>query len=280
MFFLSKTMKVILLVVLIFCACHQIDGALQCKNPTGAAVDWWSMLKLPIITTAPTGSPARLGTAFVYLDSTAPNAWQSNAENSINGTNNALYQTLHPLYLSSSSSLGSLMYDDQDPTGTTHSSFGHTKGVWAFDSSTGFWLTHSVIFSSSFFLVAVSKINSFSLLSVPRFPSTDTYQYPDNEVNYGQSFLCVSLSLSTINNAAENLLFNKPYVFKSNLPTSLAASVPNVQSVLASKWITGAPYTRVFTISTLGGASWETFAKNAAWNNELWDALVAPTLKN
>ena len=90
----------------------------------------------------------------------------------------------------------------------------------------------------------------------------------------------MSLSLATINDAAENLLFNKPYIFKTNLPSSLSPQVPNIVSAINGNWITGSPYTRTYTIKTLGGVSWETFAKNPAWNNELWAGLIAPSLKN
>ena len=232
----------------------QVGATTQCVNPKGVAVDWWSILKLPVVPDAPNFSAQKLGVSYVYLDSTAPNAWQFDPSLELNGTANALSQTLAPVY--ASSSLGYLMYNDQDPaTGTVHSSFGHTKGVWGFDSSTGFWLTHSV----------------------PRFPPSP-YTYPDSETQYGQSFLCVSLTTTTINAAAQNLLFNKPYVFQSQLPDALAPLVPNITAVLAGKWVTGAPYTLTNVITTLAGTSWTTFAKNANWDNLLWSALVAPSL--
>ena len=90
-----------------------------------------------------------------------------------NTSQNGLYQTLTQLYKGSASEMGWLMYNDEEPDGSTHSSYGHTKGDMVFDNESGFWLVHSV----------------------PRWPNPPpgSYEYPDMEMKYGQSFLCMSL---------------------------------------------------------------------------------------
>ena len=64
------------------------------------------------------------------------------------------------------------MYTDETPSGSTYDSYGHTKGDVGFDSTSGFWLIHST----------------------PRWPNAppSTYNFPENEKDYGQSFLCMT----------------------------------------------------------------------------------------
>jgi deoxyribonuclease-2 len=70
------------------------------------------------------------------------------------------------------------IFVDQTPDNKEHTSNGHTKGGMGFDASGGFWLVHSV----------------------PRFPVATgggaTYNYPEKEKEYGQSFICMSYGTS------------------------------------------------------------------------------------
>ena len=227
----------------------------RCKNAKGENVDWWSMIKIPLMTGGK-GS-ARVGQAFVYSDASTSYTFTYDAAAYLNGSSNALSTTIQQVYNAPATSIGWLQYNDEDPAGVSHDSNGHTKGVIGFDASGGFWLVHSV----------------------PRFPPTP-YTYPAYATKYGQSFMCMSYSLSMLNKMGTNLLLNEPYVFSSNVPASLSSQVPNINAVLAKQWNTkvGASASQILT--TLGGASFTTFAKNDKWGKELWQDLVAPGLKS
>ena len=64
---------------------------------------------------------------------------------------------------------------------------GHTKGVLATSSEYGFWLVHSV----------------------PKFPelSGSDYKWGSASADYGQTFLCISMSLADIDGVAKQVGF-------------------------------------------------------------------------
>lgn len=67
------------------------------------------------------------------------------------------------------------MYNDEPPSSQVDMVKGHTKGVMASDTKTGFWLVHSV----------------------PHFPpelENGSYNYPATGHRYGQSFLCITMN--------------------------------------------------------------------------------------
>jgi len=150
------------------------------------------------------------------------------------------------------------MYNDQTPDGAEHDSNGHTKGVVSFDSSGGFWLVHSV----------------------PEFlmPSSDGYSFPESGEEFGQSFLCLSLSASTINQIAALMQYNRPYIYDQSLGASLAKDYPAVLSLVNGSYIKD-PVANLSLISTTGGTKFVAFAKTAEWNNDLYEFLVQPYFK-
>lgn len=93
-----------------------------------------------------------------------------------------------------------MMYNDEKPDGPTSSSKGHTKGVLLFDTSSGYWLVHSV----------------------PKFPPPNAYDYPDSGRTYGQSFLCVSFSYKQLKAIG---------TFKLGIPRRRSNNKPNSNSV-------------------------------------------------
>jgi len=166
-----------------------------------------------------------------------------------------LGHTLDQVYKGAKSTTGWVMYNDQNADGVTTSTYGHSKGVVGFDGTSGFWLIHSV----------------------PRWPVPHgtKYSFPDFERIYGQNFLCVTLDFSRMNDIGYQFLFSRPWVYDSNIPSSLGKSVSNLKSV-----IDGA-YQKVSNASILefrskGNVVFHHMAKNAKWNNEIYESLIAP----
>ena len=135
--------------------------------------------------------------------------------------------------------------------------YGHTKGVVFFDSTAGFWLIHSV----------------------PKFPPADAYSYPDSGTIYAQSILCLSLKYNQLTKVGTQLFFNHPDIYNSQLPTSFASANPDLANVIGGQFQKGVPYTSTLTLTTVGGQSFTSFAKSADFNQDLYSALVAPSLQ-
>jgi deoxyribonuclease-2 len=155
------------------------------------------------------------------------------------------------------------MYNDESPDEHKYESRAHSKGVVGLDAASGFWLVHSS----------------------PRFPDfvRNGYQGFGEGPNpastkYGQSFLCLSLAPGELDAVAANMQVNYPHVHDSWLPAALRARAPNV-----TEWLEGAHVTPATATSrpltTLGGNAFVAFAKNKAWAKDLYEDLVAPSLK-
>jgi len=200
------------------------------------------------------------GFDYAYFDSSSTKTTFSMASHGLDCTTNcALGSTLHQLY-AAKSSLAHLLYNDEpagELEGTTGSgvSGGHEKGVLVADTKGGFWLIHSV----------------------PVFPDLGPAQFTwSASTIYGQSFLCVSLTPSGVENAAKQLQYSDPYLFDSNVPSSFASSYPNLMAVFKGTRQTGA---NVGSITSAGGTKFTNFAKDNKWGQDLYDDLVGPTFK-
>lgn len=228
--------------------------SLGCKNENGSSVDWWVILKAPKIATYGDDSLSA-GYAYKYGDASTNSMERSN-HSLLENTTGALAITLSQIFTGNTTTTGWLMYNDQLPTGDPPEDYGHTKGVLAWDSEGGFWLVHSV----------------------PNFPVvSEPYSYPRNETKNGQSFLCVSHSISNINVIGEMLLINKPYVFSSNFPSSFASSLSSIEDVLARLWFTS-PIAIKQIMESEGNNSFIVFAKNSEWDQDLYEGIVEPVL--
>jgi len=232
------------------------DAKIGCLNGSGAPVDWWVIVKFPY--NANTSNPFyATGYAYAYADkSSSKLSIMTNSR--VSDASGALGRTINQIY-GASSTVGWLMYDDQPPTGTASTSYGHTKGDIAFDSTSGFWLVHSV----------------------PQYPNaTGPFSFPQSgSITYGQSFLCVSYATSTFNSIGGQLLINKPFVYASNIPSSFSSLLPNLFLVLQKKWITTSSTALVKLYSYPSKQLFYCFAKNTAWNSELYEYLVQPYFK-
>ncbi|KIH64065.1 deoxyribonuclease-2 [Ancylostoma duodenale] len=209
------------------------------------------------------------GVAWYYVDATTKSALTP-SQKTLDDKDQAIAYTLNQYYSKKTDpTIFHAMYNDEPYNSTTSSlldaltanraelptiQFGHTKGVVFFDSTSGVWLIHSV----------------------PKFPPPDHYEYPPSGHDYGQTMLCLSFNYQQLGKIATQLYYNKPIIYSSGLPTKMAADYP----VIAGKYKQGEPYSSTLTFNTINGQTFTSFAKTNQFNNDLYDALVAPTLKS
>eukprot|EP00039_Didymoeca_costata_P024816 m.11579 g.11579 ORF g.11579 m.11579 type:complete len:366 (+) comp4480_c0_seq1:117-1214(+) len=238
--------------VLVLAFMTTADG--QCLDSVGKHVTWWFTYKLPG------------GYTYAYLDS---NEKRNKGELQLfpyplNDEKHpaALIRTLRGLVASvnneNKSSDGSyFMYNDQPDNAKPGAQYGHTKGVVGVGKSP-FWLLHST----------------------PRFPSSDgepKFYFPENEIKYGQTFLCMSLELSDVDTIAGQFLYTRPYVYVNKVPSPTASRYPNLLKVFNKEWILdAASHSASFVVG--GVQSFTSYAKNAKWGEDLYETLIAPSL--
>eukprot|EP00040_Diaphanoeca_grandis_P013819 m.69802 g.69802 ORF g.69802 m.69802 type:complete len:344 (+) comp24144_c1_seq1:107-1138(+) len=227
--------------------------AQSCIDNTGAEVDWWFTYKF------------NNGYNFAYADSTTSSF--KIMPFGLDSSKAALIQTLQHMDPSkfqsanttnknlNDSASGYFLYNDEPDDGTASSSYGHTKGVIGMGSSSSFWILHST----------------------PKFPpSKGTWEFPVTETIYGQTFLCMSLSTSSVNSIAGQFLYTEPYLYDNTVPATVSAKYPNLGLLFNKKFIhTAGTTTATFDV---GGTSFTSLAKNKEWAQDLYEDLVAPTL--
>ena len=181
---------------------------LGCVNHLGESVDWWLGIKMP--------SPH--GTRYVAIE---PGMVDWYAGNDITGPlDNHLANTLQPLYRQNDTAF--MLYNDETPPSDGgHVDFvrAHAKGVLGLGEQNGFWLVHSV----------------------PKFPNnpSDSEGYLGvlpGQQKYAQSFLCLSMNGSDLNEIAD-VLHEESLSFFSDVhdgsPT-IWNSYPKLKQVLSA----------------------------------------------
>jgi deoxyribonuclease-2 len=215
-------------------------------------------LKLPALRDNPTPFIAQ-GYGYAYLD--ARNLLLKVAEGSIRDSR-SLIGTLNQIYNRTLS--GYIMWNDETPSGHNDESRAHSKGVLGFNENAGFYLRHSV----------------------PRYPNyvRNGYQYPPDEREYGQSFLCVSYGTGDLNTLAKQFLINDPQVYDSYVPSAIGNRFPSLRA-LANKNNNNYYYSisdvtsNIVAVRSQGGATFVDFAKSKSWGKDLFEDLVAPYVK-
>jgi deoxyribonuclease-2 len=148
------------------------------------------------------------------------------------------------------------LYNDEPDVGTASSTYGHTKGVVA---EGGFWIVHST----------------------PKFPASNgksAFFFPETEIIYGQTFLCISLTKAQVDDVGKQLLFTRPFLYHAtnafaSSAAATAAGYPHLADVLDKKWNTGTGDAGTSTVP-LGG-SFVSLAKNKEWDDDIYENLVA-----
>lgn len=177
-------------------------------------------------------------------------------------TNNAIYNTLkqifdtqgvHNITSDKGAALSYAVWNDEAPSGKTISGGGHTKGAFAADTKSGFWL----------------------IQSLPKFPDTDgpiSSMWSKSASNYGQHYFCISVTANDINNIAGQYLVAQPQVYASANNANLA----NVAALIASKWSSETTKTLHLTV---GGFNFTSFIKSPSWGKDLYEDFVQPALQ-
>ncbi|KAJ8039484.1 Plancitoxin-1 [Holothuria leucospilota] len=233
--------------------------SVTCRDMNGMTVDWFYVYKLPKITTS--GNVLiKTGVAFYYLDYNRQTFQLSTV--SIENLSQPVAQTLQQIYTSPAGTVdiyvAHIMYNDQPPSGR-RTSRGHTKGVVSYDGKDGFWMVHSV----------------------PKFPGKSSpYQWPGNANTYGQSILCVSFKSPEMENIANQMLYNNPYVYSSNIPSKLKSIAPTFQKILKGEHVKSSPWFRKTRLQSRGGEDFTHYAKYRSFGKDLYVDLVAKDLSS
>ena len=104
-----------------------------------------------------------------------------------------------------------VFYNDQLPNGSWTEVYGHSKGFFAYDSSSAFWVQHSI----------------------PKFPQfvAQGYEYGSGQMYYGQHAFCMTLTPDQLNTAAGVMTYAHPWVYDSAIANG-ASSLANVAAVV------------------------------------------------
>lgn len=95
---------------------------------------------------------------------------------------------------------------------------------------------------------------------------------------YGQSFLCLSLNSDGINVVGQQLLYNEPDVYVSQVPDDLEHLYPNLVRLINDHTVREPPFWNQVTLTTRAGAAFQSFAKSGKFQKDLYEDWVAPTL--
>jgi deoxyribonuclease II len=244
-------------------------GLLSSLGDDGQPVDWWFMYKLPMGVAASVpgtkNAPKSRGDEYLYFDNRSASLAQSRL--TVADPASALQQTLQQLAGNPGNAFGCVFYNDELPEGfgNDSSTFGHCKGVLAFDMRTdsAFWMMHSD----------------------PRFGAPGQSTFPT--LDFGQTFLCITLkdAATAANIASQMLTQQGPQTYGAILP----AGVIDVWQKLAQRQFTLSTTPGDLSFESRAGAKFRCFAKSRVWNGvlgpdgrtfdrDLWSDLVGPSL--
>ncbi|XP_063216023.1 deoxyribonuclease-2-alpha isoform X2 [Bacillus rossius redtenbacheri] len=244
-----------------------IENKLFCRDENNNIVDWFVAYKLPLIKEH-SNKLVQEGVAYCYITSKDVAAGWMLSERSINDSLSITGQTLLPLYANKSSvatggqpDLLWMLYNDQPPSGNISVDKGHTKGVVMCGPDGGVWLVHSV----------------------PHYPPTRGtgpagYSYPHSGLHYGQSFLCLSLSLQQMDLVGLQLMYNEPQVYNFSLAPHLP--VPHLLAAAEGGTVAHPPWFHQQVLSTQQGLQFTSFAKTSQFHKDLYADWVAMALQS
>jgi len=227
-------------------------------DEAGKPVDWWFAYKVPRLDNV-AGSPTATGYEYVYYDPNVGKVVRS--PNLLTDGKGALDLTIKSVFEKPDATTGWILYNDEMPSDAKRldsSSFGHTKGVIAFDtaSKTALWLLHSW----------------------PKYADPASSDMPTPI--YGQTYLCISIDLATASRIADQMAnHQEPQVYVPRIPASLDKKDP-LYVLTQTLNPNAAADANVIQCKSRGGLAFQVIAKNRKWNKDFWNGLVGPTLKS
>lgn len=217
-------------------------SAINCKSPSGKAVDWFILYKLPRFRN---DKVRTTGNEFFYMDEDNQCFKRTRARDITRRNVNPLFETLRPIYFNSRLQ-SYAMYNDQPPNRQNAAQTkAHSKGALAFDKNTGFWI----------------------ISSIPRFPAKADggYIFADQQLPYGQIALCVTVLQSEKNQIESIFSTTNPYIYdKKDFTVGREQATTSMRKHFKTK----------------KGNSVEVFAKSASFGKDIYDDLISPGLND
>jgi len=209
---------------------------LACRDEHGDEIASWFILKPPS------------STQYLYYEQ---GQTLTVSPYSLNDTRvGAVSHTLQQLW---NSNISYVLFNDEPVVVADEAiTFGHTKGVWAWNENSAFLLTHSV----------------------PLFPTgperASTYAgFGSNARIYAQTLACASLQTTELAALASAAMLNAPHIYERRI----SPDTPSTLKALANGTRSTEP-----SCKTVEFREFLYFAKSAQWNNELYSACLAPGL--
>ena len=228
-------------------------------------VDWFFIYKVPQLS-AGANTDKTTGYEYVYYDSSIdqqPTVSNRNILKSpyvLNSDQGALNETLDSVFNNPDSTTGWILYNDERPgdvPGKDNGALGHTKGVLAFDTATksGYWLLHSW----------------------PKYAEPQAKADPTPK--YGQTYLCLSLTLDTLEQIATLMIdYQQPQTYLNRVDCLNNNKTSPLYQLAQAVNPNTAGDSKVLSLKTAGGMAFKVIAKNRLWNKDFWNGLVGPTL--
>lgn len=150
-------------------------------------------------------------------------------------------------------------------TGKESSNYAHAKGVLAMDSTSGFWLVHSI----------------------PNFPEAPElglgYKYPSSGRDNGQSALCISFpSTKESADVVNQLLYMRPNVYNISISDTASKSTPQLLDLKNKKWPRKID-SNTAIIDSVRGKEFISFSRNSKASQvqgDLYSDVIAPHLSS
>jgi deoxyribonuclease-2 len=239
------------------CPVENFEGRFEVKalDEKGNPVDWWFIYKVPKLVRS-AQSESATGYEYVYFDAGSSEVTRSPFR--LDQGKGALNETLDAAFKAPAATTGWVLYNDEKPEeaeGSDDGNCGHTKGVLAYDvkTETALWLLHSW----------------------PKYVAPQETAAPTPM--YGQTYLCLSLKLSTAVQIAEQMkLDHEPQVF---LPRASKPANPAFDALAVDKHTPQQSNASNKEYRTAGGMTFRVLAKNRECNGDFWNGWVGPQLK-
>jgi deoxyribonuclease-2 len=234
-------------------------------DEAGKKVDWFFIYKVPQLAAGAT-TDKTTGYEYVYYDSsideqeTVSNRNIQKSPYVLNTDQGALNKTLDSVFNNPGSTTGWILYNDEKPgdvPGADNGALGHTKGVLAFDTvtKTGYWLLHSW----------------------PKFAEPKAKADPTPK--YGQTYLCLSLTLDTLEQIAALMIdYQQPQTYLNRVDCLNNNKTSPLYKLAQSVNPNATGDSKILDLKTAGGIAFKAIAKNRLWNKDFWNGLVGPTL--